>query len=167
MIDHVSRRRWEVLVVVKYRIDKGDCIDGGFVNALSSVEWLFFSGQETALSPKEYKQQSTFELGPREWREWSLFRGFNEQTWEVSFFILLRCACLRINHHLTQSFLWNFSNNLIFDCSIAAAKQQLSAATGKQLINQSIGACASVDCGECSTLCLPNEFLLTNNLHDS
>ena len=116
---------------------------------------------------KRNMQQSTFELGPREWREWSLFRGFNERTWEVSFFILLRCACLRINHHLTQSFLWNFSNNLIFDCSIAAAKQQLSAATGKQLINQSIGACASVDCGECSTLCLPNEFLLTNNLHDS
>ena len=69
-------------------IDEGDCIDGGFVDALSSVEWLFFSGQ-TALSPKEYKQQSTFELGPREWREWCLFRGFNERTWEVSFFILV------------------------------------------------------------------------------
>jgi hypothetical protein len=83
MIDDVSGRRWGDVrcceIPPQITIDEGDCIDGGFVDALSSVEWLFFSGQ-TALSPKEYKQQSTFELGPREWREWSLFRGFNERT---------------------------------------------------------------------------------------
>ena len=56
MIDDVSGRRWGDVrcceIPPQIAIDEGDCIDGGFVDALSSVEWLFFSGQ-TALSPKE------------------------------------------------------------------------------------------------------------------
>jgi hypothetical protein len=57
MIDHVSGRRWGDVrcceIPPQIAIDEGDCIDGGFVVALSSTEWLFLSGQ-TALSPKEY-----------------------------------------------------------------------------------------------------------------
>jgi hypothetical protein len=58
-------------------------------------------------------------------------------------FRLLPCLhhrCALHTHHCHQHFspeffLWNFSNNLIFDCSIAAPKQQFSSATRKQTIN--------------------------------